>query len=393
MTLTKTSDTLFDLVIIGGGIFGLWAAKAAYDRGLKVALAERDHIGAGASGGLLGALMPHIPTGWNDKKQFQFDALAALPGLIERLEADTDLSCGYKRTGRAMPLRSERFVDITLQREKAAERNWHHATETFTFSRISDSDLSEWLQPEKAPFGYVYDSLAARIDPRDYMTVLKTWLSTRVSIFEGLNFERFDNGLARFNKGAVTLKSGNALLAHGYEAFDHLRRAHGLDLGRGVKGQAAAFFVGDAVHDMPVIYDDGVYIVPHDNGYCAVGSTSEDNWTDPHLPDPDNHGFIAKAQELCPRLENLSPTMYWAGVRPKCHEREPIVGRLFSNEPLYVATGGFKISFGIAHRIAEALADEITGSTGGISLPESFTTDHHIRACRAKMVPSAGHLH
>ncbi len=49
----------FDLIIIGGGIVGLWSAYFAAQRGLKTVLVEEHGIAAGASGGVLGALMPH----------------------------------------------------------------------------------------------------------------------------------------------------------------------------------------------------------------------------------------------------------------------------------------------------------------------------------------------
>lgn len=66
------------LLVVGGGIMGLWAAVKAERLGIETLLVEADRTGGGASGGLLGALMPHMPDRWSDKKQFQFDALVAL---------------------------------------------------------------------------------------------------------------------------------------------------------------------------------------------------------------------------------------------------------------------------------------------------------------------------
>lgn len=77
-----------EVLIVGGGVMGLWAAVMAARAGLTTRLLERRLIGSGASGGLLGALMPHMPDRWNDKKQFQFDALVSLEGEIAALETD-----------------------------------------------------------------------------------------------------------------------------------------------------------------------------------------------------------------------------------------------------------------------------------------------------------------
>ncbi|MEL7049871.1 MAG: FAD-dependent oxidoreductase, partial [Pseudomonadota bacterium] len=74
-----------DVLIIGGGIVGLWCAERARAAGMSCTLVDAGAIGQGASGGLLGALMPHQPTNWTDVKQFQLDALLALESEIAAL--------------------------------------------------------------------------------------------------------------------------------------------------------------------------------------------------------------------------------------------------------------------------------------------------------------------
>ncbi|NJM84685.1 MAG: FAD-binding oxidoreductase, partial [Tabrizicola sp.] len=64
-----------DLTVRGGGIFGLSIAWACLGRGARVRLIETVAIGAGSSGGLVGALAPHVPESWNEKKQFQLESL------------------------------------------------------------------------------------------------------------------------------------------------------------------------------------------------------------------------------------------------------------------------------------------------------------------------------
>lgn len=50
-----------DLTVRGGGAFGLCIAWEAARRGARVRLIETVAIGAGASGGIVGALSPHVP--------------------------------------------------------------------------------------------------------------------------------------------------------------------------------------------------------------------------------------------------------------------------------------------------------------------------------------------
>ena len=64
-----------DVTVRGAGIFGLSVAWACLGRGATVRVIETAHPGAGSSGGLVGALSPHVPEAWNAKKAFQLDSL------------------------------------------------------------------------------------------------------------------------------------------------------------------------------------------------------------------------------------------------------------------------------------------------------------------------------
>ena len=72
--------TLGEITVVGGGIFGLACAWELARRGARVRLIEADRLGAGSSGGTVGALAPHVPEPWNDKKALQRDALVAAEG-------------------------------------------------------------------------------------------------------------------------------------------------------------------------------------------------------------------------------------------------------------------------------------------------------------------------
>ena len=101
-----------DLCVMGGGIFGLSIAWAAARRGASVRLCEARHLGAGASGGLVGALAPHVPESWNVKKAFQLDSLLMAADWWAEVEAAAGQSAGYGRSGRLQPLEDARAVDM-----------------------------------------------------------------------------------------------------------------------------------------------------------------------------------------------------------------------------------------------------------------------------------------
>ena len=76
-----------DLTVRGAGILGLSAAFIAAERGARVRVIDPGGPGAGASGGILGALAPHAPDAWNAKKAFQLASLVRAETFWAEVEA------------------------------------------------------------------------------------------------------------------------------------------------------------------------------------------------------------------------------------------------------------------------------------------------------------------
>ena len=89
-----------DITVRGAGIFGLSIAWACAQRGAKGQGADPSGAGAGSSGGLVGALAPHVPENWNAKKAFQLDSLLMSARFWTEVETAGGVSAGYGRTGR-----------------------------------------------------------------------------------------------------------------------------------------------------------------------------------------------------------------------------------------------------------------------------------------------------
>ncbi|MCJ8519491.1 glycine/D-amino acid oxidase-like deaminating enzyme [Pseudorhizobium tarimense] len=369
-----------DLVIIGGGIMGLWAALKADRLGIPTLLLEADWIASGASGGLLGALMAHVPDRWNDKKQFQFDALVSLEAEIEQLELETGRSCGYRRSGRLIPLPKPHLREIALRHREGANENWRADGRDFAWN-VLDASESFGLDPAFTEAGVVHETLAGRVSPRMLMSVLAERLRTakHVTVIEGAPVAR----VAPEQKGVVMkdgaeISFGHCVVAAGPASFPTLDRVGAplpRSLGRPVKGQAALL---KAVMDpaQPVIFLNGLYVVPHDDGMVAVGSTSEEEFEAPFGTDEKLDDLIERARQLVPTLCQAEVVERWAGLRPKAIGREPMVGPHTDHPELIALTGGFKVSFGIAHRLADAALSAMAGRP--MDVPASFTFVSHL---------------
>ncbi|MBY5699372.1 NAD(P)/FAD-dependent oxidoreductase [Rhizobium leguminosarum] len=371
-----------ELLIVGGGIMGLWVAVHAERRGIRTLVADAGSLGGGASGGLLGALMPHMPDRWSEKKQFQFDALVSLEAEIAALEAETGLSAGYRRSGRLIPLPKPHLNIIALGHSKDAERHWRSGDRRFHWHVLDGPDVDGWIEASAGASGFVYDTLAARVAPRLLVAALIAFLrrAKHVRILEHATVAGLDpdRGTAEIN--GETIVFSHCILAAGHQSFPLLQGlTPGLKqpLGQPVKGQAA-LLKADIDPALPTIFLDGLYVVAHEGGHVAIGSTSENRFDDPIATDAQLDVLIETARDIVPMLRDAPIVERWAGLRPKAIDRDPMIGRHPDHRRLIALTGGFKVSFGLAHRLAEA-AICIAGDTDcGFLLPESFAISSHI---------------
>jgi glycine oxidase len=171
-----------------------------------------------------------------------------------------------------------------------------------------------------------------------------------------------------------TLAFSHAFVAAGAASFPILE---GLlpplpkPLGQGVKGQAA-LLAADLDPGLPIAYLDGLYVVPHGNGHAAVGSTCENSFADPLSTDAQLDHVIDRARALVPLLRDAPVVERHAGIRPKAAGRDPLVGPVPGHPNVISLTGGFKISFGMAHRLAACAVDYALGREPE-GLPDNFT--------------------
>jgi len=350
------SPKTFDTAIIGAGVLGLWAARHSIMRGEKVVLLEKRKIGAGASGGFLGALMPHMPDNWNAKKQMQFEGLDTLEIAVAQLEAQTGVSCGYRRCGRIMPVTNEKLLGQIERRIKGASGNWQGRYAM----NLQQAGGEAWLNPEIAKFGIQHDTLSARINPRQYLEALASYARTRCDLREGtqvagLHMSNRESDVILANGDKIV--AGKIIVANGHEAYPLLQPFMGYanankPVGRGVKGQAVLLEYEHDEH-LPIVYHDGAYVVPHEENCVAIGSTSENEWQDAHSFDDTNMGFYERAMELVPVLKDAPIIAKWAGVRPRNtlegRGTEPYLGAVEGHDNLIALIGGFKITLGVAH--------------------------------------------
>ncbi|MGR3436701.1 MAG: NAD(P)/FAD-dependent oxidoreductase [Shimia sp.] len=329
---------MVDVTVRGAGVIGLSVAWACLRRGARVQVVDPHGVGAGASGGVVGALAPHVPEAWNPKKAFQLASLLRSRTHWPEIEAASGLTTGYVRSGRLQPIPDEAALVRARARIAGARAHWGEAA---TWDIVTPEGA--WAPGHRA----IHDTLSAHLHPRRACVAL----------------------------AQAIRRGGGTILA---EAPDRGRVAHAtgvpglvaMGAGVGVKGQAA--LLDHDARGRPQIYADGLYVIPHADGTVGIGSTSERDYDDATATDSALDALIDRARALLPVLARAPVLEGWAAARPRARSRGPMLGTWPGRPGHFVANGGFKIGFGLAPEIGEAMADLILEGRAD-RIPEGFS--------------------
>jgi len=329
-----------DVTIRGAGIFGLSIAWACTQAGAQVRVIDPHGVGAGASGGIVGALAPHVPENWNPKKAFQLDSLL----MAERFWAEVGGDHGYTRAGRLQPLADDAAIELALRREETAATLWGDAARWQVVR-----DVPDWA-PISPTGAWVHDDLSAHLHPRKACLALADALSNR--------------GVEIATEGQ---DEGAVIWATGVAGLEALNAAAPRNMGQGVKGQAALLRLDRG--GAPQLFADSLHVIPHLDGTVAVGATTENSF-DHTAPDSLLDEVLTRARAAVPALQSAEVIERWSGLRPRARSRAPMLGPWPDRPGHYIANGGFKIGFGMAPKVAQVMADLVL--EGADVIPPGF---------------------
>ena len=328
-----------DVTVMGAGVFGLSVAYACARRGAAVRVIDPHGVASGSSGGLVGALAPHVPENWNAKKAFQFQSLIMAEAFWRDVSELSGVDVGYARSGRLQPLADARAVELARARAETAVGLWQGKAEW----EVVSSAESNWMPP--SPTGLVvHDTLSALIHPRRATRAL-------ADAVIALGGEILADGDPQ----------GKVVWATGWPGMQEIG-------GNGVKGQAALLRFDAA--GQPQLFADALHIIPHGDGTVAIGSTSEREFDDPSSTDAALDDILERATVALPILHGAEVLERWAGVRPRSRSRAPVLGTHPTRDGDYIANGGFKIGFGMAPKVGAVMAALMLD--GDDQIPEGF---------------------
>jgi len=335
-----------DITIHGAGITGLMLAWEMERRGATVQVVDPGGVGAGASGGFVGALAPHVPENWNAKKAMQFKALDEAEALWASIAEASGRDPGYARTGRIQPLMDAASVALARGRAETAGEHW----QARYLWRVIPAD--EAGTGVRSPTGLVvHDTLTARLHPRQACAALACAIRTHP-----------------VHTLCIRPRAGIEVWATGAADLAGISATLGKPVGAPIKGQAALLRCD--LRGAAQVFAEGLHIVPHGDGTVAIGSTTERDFADATGTDAQLDPLIAAARAVVPALADAPVIERWAGLRPRARSRAPMVGPHPTRPGAYIANGGFKIGLAMAPVMARMLADLIL--EGVDTIPPEF---------------------
>lgn len=338
-----------DITIRGAGIFGLSVAWACVKRGAAVKIIDPNGPASGSSGGIVGALAPHVPENWNAKKAFQLESLLMAEDFWANVESTGGGRSGYARNGRLQPIADGHALVLAHRRADTARALWQ---QNATWEIVPATD-TPW-EPASPSGWIIRDSLSGLIHPKGACMALVQALAVK-----GVRVDAEGPDL------------GQVLWATGVAGLLDMTANHSRAVGNGVKGQAA--LLAHDARGLPQLFAGGVHVIPHGDGTVAVGSTSERDYTSPNLTDTQLDDVISAARSAVPALDDAPVIARWAGVRPRSRSRAPMLGPWPGKSGHFIANGGFKIGFGMAPKIAEVMADLMLEARD--TIPDGFRVE------------------
>lgn len=357
--MTIAAPRQHDAVIAGGGIVGSACALALAQKGMRVALVERDVLGSGATA----AGMGHIVV--MDDSEAQFALTRRSQQLWQALSSTLPCSAEYETPGTLwVAADDEELAEAMRKRSWLADRR--------VPSRLVSSEELAELEPTLRTD--LAGALLVKEDAVVYPPVVALHLAKQAqalgatlivgrSVMELANGEallddgsrlrapRLVNALgadaARYTPGIpVKMRKGHLAITDRYPGFVHhqlvelgyLKSAHS------VSSDSVAFNVQ-----------------PRQTGQMLIGSSRQYGKEDFAVDQSMLTAMLNRATLYLPRLESLNVLRVWTGFRAATPDKLPLIGPFPGDSTLWLATGHEGLGITTALATAELLAAQITG--------------------------------
>ncbi len=374
--MRKSDESVADVVVIGGGVAGLSAARELARRGAGVVVVENNSAGA-ASRAAAGMLAPQCEA---DRAGDFFELLCAsrdlYPAFAAALLEESGIDIELDRTGTL-------YLALDEEDEREIERRFEWQTRAgLEVERLTAEEALK-LEPQISK-----RVRAALRFPRDWQVENRLLVAALAASVERYGGRFLKDTEAR----GVRVVAGRAA---GVETSRGFLSAGAVVLAAGVRTSSVPLLVAET-EDAParedagahptvepvrgqmlclrqpeagtpfvrhVVYSPRAYIVPRRDRRLLAGSTSERAGFDAFVTAGGLQSIASRATEIAPRVESLAVVDSWAGLRPRAADERPLVGESCEVEKLFYATGYYRNGILLAPATGEIVAELVAGGT------------------------------
>jgi glycine oxidase len=362
-----------EVAIIGGGVMGCGLAWCLAQRGVRVAVVERSHIAAEASGVAAGILSaqaeaeapgPFLELALRSRARFKSWSAALLD--------ETGLDVGYEASGVLMVIAAgatsaETDAELSTLRRRAA---WQaeRGLRTEWLDEIMLKEAEPALVPAIAALRLVDDG---HVDPRRLCAALFQAASRRGTTLWHATVERIEqrggrvSGLSLIphsNAGLKTLEADKVVLCAGSWSSAIAGSPLPPDAVQPVHGQIVELDTPAPLlkHVVFGASRGGAhgYLVPRSDGKILIGATMEHNGFIKRSTAGVVQELLGLGTELLPGLLDATFRGAVAGLRPATSDGLPLLGAT-SLPGLFVCSGHFRNGILLAPASCEALTAQL----------------------------------
>lgn len=365
------SETITDVVVVGGGVIGCSIAFHLRKQGMDVLVVDKGTIGSGASSAATGLLAPIHPfLGSNSPYlAFQLAGLRYLSSLVAELEDKSGVSVEYESTG------TLRVVDIADQeRLHAWVADWQRAG--FNIKLLTDEALH--LQEPLLALAVV----AGIYNPDEPQLNASKLVAAYAGAAKntGVAFQTQSEVVGVYTQGhkvnGLATSRGNIACRHVVIAAGAWSAACGNLLRvnipvRPLRGQSLSLYPSEPLHH--IVFGEGIYLAPKANGSIIVGATEEDAGFNVEPTGENVQRLMASAIKVIPTLEHCPVAATWAGLRPRSSDKRPVLGMAPDWENVVVASGHGGFGMLLSAVTGKVIADLVsTGEVDPVIQPFSL---------------------
>lgn len=326
--MSRQSNASWDVVVVGGGIVGLFAAWRAVERGLDVIVLDagaQDGTAWPVAAGML-APISEAQFGESGRRAVELGLAAAArwPTAARELGEASGIDPGLRTDG-TLVLGRDRDEAEALDRERRYREQLGLAVTPLLPSAARRAEPA--LAPTLRAAMEVLDDYS--IDPRRVVAGLRAILGDAV---------RDGERVAELRAGEVALESGETVSGRRVVLAAGVWSAELADVPvRPVKGQVIRLRdpQGPGLLTRTLRFSS-TYLVPRGDGRYVLGATSEERGFETTVTAGGVYELLREAGELVPGISELIVEETMAGLRPATPDTLPLIGE---RDGIVLATG------------------------------------------------------